>query len=184
MQALFQSEIELRRFLQRACATAERLVLEASRKRCTTATNACVKSLTKPKRSCRIHGRRQRLASCLCPSGCPSGLTYLRSGRLRGSPRAILTTPRAGGAPDPPRATACRWPLETAGAGAARPLRARYARGTSAPVLPPRRVMRPLPRCGAMARGQQPCAGPPPDRRIRRGKPFHPQFKLSCRQLS
>jgi hypothetical protein len=37
MQALFQSEIELRRFLQRACATAERLVLKASRKRCTTA---------------------------------------------------------------------------------------------------------------------------------------------------
>ena len=37
MQALFQSEIELRRFLQHACATAERLVLKASRNRCTTA---------------------------------------------------------------------------------------------------------------------------------------------------
>ena len=37
MQALFQSEIELRRFLQQACATAERLVLKAARKRCTTA---------------------------------------------------------------------------------------------------------------------------------------------------
>jgi hypothetical protein len=37
MQALFQSEIELRRFLQRACATAERLVLKVSRTRCTTA---------------------------------------------------------------------------------------------------------------------------------------------------
>ena len=37
MQALLQSEIELRRFRQRACATAERLVLKASRKRGTTA---------------------------------------------------------------------------------------------------------------------------------------------------
>jgi hypothetical protein len=47
MQALFQSEIELRRFLQRACATAERLVLKASRKRCTTA-QRLRESLTKP----------------------------------------------------------------------------------------------------------------------------------------
>ena len=37
VQALFPSQIELRRFLQHACATAERLVLKASRKRCTTA---------------------------------------------------------------------------------------------------------------------------------------------------
>ena len=37
MQALFQSELVLRRFLQRACATAERLVAKASRKRHTTA---------------------------------------------------------------------------------------------------------------------------------------------------
>ena len=37
MQAIFQSEIELRRFLTRACATAERLVVKASRKRRTTA---------------------------------------------------------------------------------------------------------------------------------------------------
>ena len=37
MQALFQSEIELCRFLQQACVSAERLVLKASRKRCTTA---------------------------------------------------------------------------------------------------------------------------------------------------
>jgi hypothetical protein len=37
MQAIFQSELELHRFLQRACATAERLVAKASRKRQTTA---------------------------------------------------------------------------------------------------------------------------------------------------
>ena len=37
MQAIFQSEFALRRFLQRACATAERLVAKASRKRQTTA---------------------------------------------------------------------------------------------------------------------------------------------------
>ena len=37
MQAIFQSELELYRFLQRACATAERLVAKASRKRQTTA---------------------------------------------------------------------------------------------------------------------------------------------------
>ena len=46
MQALCQSEIELRRFLQQACATAERLVLKASRKRCTTA-QSLRESLTK-----------------------------------------------------------------------------------------------------------------------------------------
>jgi len=37
MQALFQSELDLHRFLQRACATAERLVAKAARKRQTTA---------------------------------------------------------------------------------------------------------------------------------------------------
>ena len=37
MQAIFQSEFALRRFLQQACATAERLVAKASRKRHTTA---------------------------------------------------------------------------------------------------------------------------------------------------
>jgi hypothetical protein len=37
MHALFQSEFTLRRFLQRACATAERLAAKASRKRPTTA---------------------------------------------------------------------------------------------------------------------------------------------------
>jgi Transposase DDE domain len=37
MHAIFQSEFELRRFLTRACATAERLVAKASRKRRTTA---------------------------------------------------------------------------------------------------------------------------------------------------
>lgn len=37
MQAIFQSAFVLRRFLQRACATAERLVAKASRKRHTTA---------------------------------------------------------------------------------------------------------------------------------------------------
>jgi hypothetical protein len=37
MQAIFQSEFELRRFLHRACATAERLVAKAVRKRRTTA---------------------------------------------------------------------------------------------------------------------------------------------------
>ena len=37
MQAIFQSELELHRFLQHACATAERLVAKASRKRQTTA---------------------------------------------------------------------------------------------------------------------------------------------------
>jgi hypothetical protein len=37
MQALFQSEFVLRRFLQRACATAARLVAKASRQRQTTA---------------------------------------------------------------------------------------------------------------------------------------------------
>jgi hypothetical protein len=37
MQALFQSELALRRFLTRACATAERLVVKAARKRRTTA---------------------------------------------------------------------------------------------------------------------------------------------------
>jgi hypothetical protein len=37
MHAIFQSEFVLRRFLQRACATAERLVAKASRKRQTTA---------------------------------------------------------------------------------------------------------------------------------------------------
>ena len=37
MQAIFQSEFVLRRFLQRACATAERLVAKALRKRQTTA---------------------------------------------------------------------------------------------------------------------------------------------------
>jgi len=37
MHAIFQSECVLRRFLQRACATAERLVAKASRKRQTTA---------------------------------------------------------------------------------------------------------------------------------------------------
>jgi len=37
MQAIFQSELALRRFLTRACATAERLAAKASRKRRTTA---------------------------------------------------------------------------------------------------------------------------------------------------
>jgi len=37
MQAIFQSELELYHFLQRACATAERLAAKASRKRRTTA---------------------------------------------------------------------------------------------------------------------------------------------------
>jgi hypothetical protein len=37
MHAIFQSECALRRFLQRACATAERLVAKTSRKRQTTA---------------------------------------------------------------------------------------------------------------------------------------------------
>src|SRR6476660_6141730 len=37
MHAIFQSEFVLRRFLQRTCATAERLVAKASRKRHTTA---------------------------------------------------------------------------------------------------------------------------------------------------
>jgi len=37
MQAIFQSEFELHRFLTRACATAERLAAKASRKRRTTA---------------------------------------------------------------------------------------------------------------------------------------------------
>jgi hypothetical protein len=37
MHALFQSEFTLRRFLQRACAAAERLVAKASRRRQTTA---------------------------------------------------------------------------------------------------------------------------------------------------
>jgi hypothetical protein len=37
MQALLPSEIELCRFLQQACVSAERLVLKASGKRCTTA---------------------------------------------------------------------------------------------------------------------------------------------------
>ena len=37
MQAIFRSEFELRRFLTRACATAERLVVKAVRKRRTTA---------------------------------------------------------------------------------------------------------------------------------------------------
>ena len=37
MQAIFQSELELHRFLQRACAAAERLAAKASRKRWTTA---------------------------------------------------------------------------------------------------------------------------------------------------
>jgi hypothetical protein len=37
MHAIFQSEFALRRFLQQACATAERLVAKASRKRPTTA---------------------------------------------------------------------------------------------------------------------------------------------------
>jgi len=37
MQAIFQSERALRRFFHRACATAERLVAKASRKRQTTA---------------------------------------------------------------------------------------------------------------------------------------------------
>jgi hypothetical protein len=35
--AIFQSELALRRFLQQACATAERLVAQAGRKRQTTA---------------------------------------------------------------------------------------------------------------------------------------------------
>jgi hypothetical protein len=47
MQALLQSEIELRRFLQRACATAQRLVVKASRKRCTMA-QRLRENLTKP----------------------------------------------------------------------------------------------------------------------------------------
>ena len=37
MQVIFQSEFVLHRFLQRACATAERLVGKAARKRQTTA---------------------------------------------------------------------------------------------------------------------------------------------------
>jgi hypothetical protein len=37
MQAILQSELALRRFLTRACATAERLAAKASRKRRTTA---------------------------------------------------------------------------------------------------------------------------------------------------
>jgi hypothetical protein len=37
MHAIFPSEFALRRFLQQACATAERLVAKASRKRPTTA---------------------------------------------------------------------------------------------------------------------------------------------------
>jgi len=37
MHAIFQSELALRRFLQQACATAERLAVKALRKRRTTA---------------------------------------------------------------------------------------------------------------------------------------------------
>jgi hypothetical protein len=37
MHVIFQSELALRRFLQRVCATAERLTVKASRKRRTTA---------------------------------------------------------------------------------------------------------------------------------------------------
>ncbi len=37
LQGLFQSKVELRRFLHRACATGERLVAKASRKRRTSA---------------------------------------------------------------------------------------------------------------------------------------------------
>jgi hypothetical protein len=37
MHAIFQSELALRRFLQRVCATAERLAVKALRKRRTTA---------------------------------------------------------------------------------------------------------------------------------------------------
>jgi hypothetical protein len=37
MQAIFQAELELHRFLQRACAAAERLAAKASSKRRTTA---------------------------------------------------------------------------------------------------------------------------------------------------
>jgi len=37
LKAIFQSELDLHRFLKRACATAERLTAKASRKRRTTA---------------------------------------------------------------------------------------------------------------------------------------------------
>ena len=37
MQAIFQSELDLHRFLKRACATAERVTVKAARKRRTTA---------------------------------------------------------------------------------------------------------------------------------------------------
>ncbi len=47
MQAIFQSALELRRFLPRACATAERLGVKASRKRRTTA-QRLRESLQKP----------------------------------------------------------------------------------------------------------------------------------------
>jgi hypothetical protein len=50
IQALLPSEIELRHFLQRACATAERLVLKASRKRWTTA-QRLRESLTQPNKA-------------------------------------------------------------------------------------------------------------------------------------
>jgi len=47
MQALFQSELELHRLLQRACAAAERLVAKAARKRQTTAQD-CKKIYVNP----------------------------------------------------------------------------------------------------------------------------------------
>ena len=50
MHAIFQSEFALRRFRQRACATAERLVAKTSRKRQTTA-QTLRESLSQPHES-------------------------------------------------------------------------------------------------------------------------------------
>ena len=56
MQAIFQSELELYHFLQHACATAERLVAKASRKRRTTA-QRLQEDLRQPLESVAFHYR-------------------------------------------------------------------------------------------------------------------------------
>lgn len=78
---------------------------------------------------------------------------------------------RAGGAPDPPRATACRWPLETAGAGTSRPRGALTLGACRRRALPPQGHAPTAQVWGHGAR-RAALAGPPPDLRIRRGKPF------------
>ena len=120
MHAIFQSEFVLRRFLQRACAMAERLVAKASRKRHTTAQILREKFLAKQDEAWRFDRGCQRLASCIWPQGGARWLARWLQGVAahHGGPLWLLGAPRAAPRPRPvahaPLAAAA-WPALGAG---------------------------------------------------------------------